>query len=101
MFYLGRYPLRRAASRVGADTRLQELSGLSDAQAQQTRLADKSDVCINILNSYIRALKSPSSVQYAISTLLDKQLLTYDDQGRTKIYSLSDRFLSMWLSRTY
>ncbi|MBR5159818.1 MAG: hypothetical protein IKW84_09605 [Bacteroidaceae bacterium] len=46
-------------------------------------------------------LKSPSSVQYAISTLLDKQLLTYDDQGRTKIYSLSDRFLSMWLSRTY
>ena len=47
------------------------------------------------------ALKSPSSVQYAISTLLDKQLLTYDDQGRTKIYSLSDRFLSMWLSRTY
>lgn len=47
------------------------------------------------------ALKSPSSVQYAISTLLDKQLLTYDDQGRTKIYSLSDRFLSIWLSRTY
>lgn len=47
------------------------------------------------------ALKSPSSVQYAISTLLDKQLLTYDDQGRTKIYSLSDRFLSMWLSHTY
>ena len=49
------------------------------------------------------ALKSPSSVQYAISTLLDKQLLTYDDQGRgrTKVYSLSDRFLGMWLSRTY
>ena len=47
------------------------------------------------------ALKSPSSVQYAIRNLLDKQLLTYDDQGRTKIYSLSDRFLSMWLSRTY
>ncbi len=47
------------------------------------------------------ALKSPSSVQYAISTLLDKQLLTYDNQGRTKAYSISDRFLGMWLSRTY
>ena len=47
------------------------------------------------------SLKSPSSVQYAITTLLDKQLLTYDNQGRAKVYSLSDRFLGMWLSRTY
>ena len=50
-----------AASLQGADTRLQELNGLADAQTQQTRLADKSDVCINILESYIRALKSVSS----------------------------------------
>lgn len=50
-----------AASLQGADTRLQELNGLADAQSQQNRLADKSDVCINILESYIRALKSVTS----------------------------------------
>ena len=47
------------------------------------------------------ALKSPSSVQYAITTLLDNQILTYEQQGRTKIYSLEDRFLEMWIRRTY
>lgn len=47
------------------------------------------------------ALKSPSSVQYAISTLLEKQLLTYQDEGRTKKYSVSDRFMEMWISKTY
>lgn len=47
------------------------------------------------------ALKSPSSVQYAINTLLDKQLLTYQNQERTKIYSIADRFLEMWICRTY
>ena len=47
------------------------------------------------------ALKSPSSVQYAISTLLEKQLLTYEILERTKAYSVSDRFLEMWISRTY
>ena len=46
-------------------------------------------------------LKSPSSVQYAISTLLDKQLLTYHNEGRTKVYRVSDRFLEMWICRTY
>lgn len=47
------------------------------------------------------ALKSPSSVQYAISTMLDKQLLTYQNEERTKTYSVSDRFLEMWISKTY
>lgn len=47
------------------------------------------------------ALKSPSSVQYAISALLEKQLLTYQDEGRTKKYSVSDRFMEMWISKTY
>ena len=46
-------------------------------------------------------LKSPSSVQYAISTLLEKQLLTYQNEGRTKIYCVADRFLEMWIRRTY
>jgi len=47
------------------------------------------------------ALKSPSSVQHAINTLLEKQLLTYQNEGRTKTYSISDRFLEMWICRTY
>ena len=47
------------------------------------------------------ALKSPSSVQYAISILLEKQLLTYQNQGRTKVFCLSDRFMEMWICRTY
>ncbi len=47
------------------------------------------------------ALKSPSSVQYAISALLEKQLLTYENEGRTKFYSVSDRFLEMWICKSY
>jgi DNA-binding transcriptional ArsR family regulator len=47
------------------------------------------------------ALKSPSSVQYAITTLLENQILTYEQESRTKIYSLEDRFLEMWVRRRY
>ena len=47
------------------------------------------------------ALKSPSSVQYAVSTLLDSQMITYEDEGRTKVYSVSDRFLEYWLKLKY
>lgn len=47
------------------------------------------------------ALKSASSVQYAISTLLEDQLLTYEDNGRSKIYSVADRFLGYWIRRNY
>ena len=47
------------------------------------------------------ALKSPSSVQYAISLLLERQLLTYQSGERAKIYSIADRFLEMWIRRTY
>ena len=47
------------------------------------------------------ALKSPSSVQYAISMLLERQLLTYQNEERTKVYSVADRFLEKWICRTY
>ncbi|MBQ9222821.1 MAG: ATP-binding protein [Prevotella sp.] len=47
------------------------------------------------------ALKSPSSVQYAIAALLGKQLLTYQNIQRTKVYSVSDRFLEMWICKVY
>lgn len=53
--------LMYAASLQGTETHIQELNGLADAVAQQNRLAEKSDVCINILESYIRALKSVTS----------------------------------------
>ena len=47
------------------------------------------------------ALRSASSVQYAISTLLEDQLITYEDNGRTKIYSVADRFLGYWIRKNY
>ena len=47
------------------------------------------------------ALKSPSSVQYALSTLLDAQLITYEDDKKTKVYSVADRFMEMWIVKTY
>ena len=46
-------------------------------------------------------LKSPSSVQFAISTLLDKQLLTYQNADRSKVYSVADKFLEKWICNTY
>lgn len=47
------------------------------------------------------SLKSPSSVQYAIRTLLESQLITYKDEGKVKVYSVSDRFFEEWIRRTY
>lgn len=47
------------------------------------------------------SLQSPSSVQNAIKTLLNLQIITWQPSGRTKIYSISDRFLQMWLVRRY
>ena len=47
------------------------------------------------------SLQSPSSVQNAIRNLLKLQMITYQQRGKTKIYSISDRFLQMWISRKY
>lgn len=47
------------------------------------------------------ALSSASSVQYAITTLLEDQLLTYGDDGKTKVYSVADRFLGYWIRKNY
>lgn len=47
------------------------------------------------------SLQSPSSVQNAIRHLLKYQMITYQQDGRTKIYSVSDRFLQMWIVKTY
>lgn len=47
------------------------------------------------------SLQSPSAVQNAIRTLLNLQMITYRQDGRTKVYSVSDRFLQMWMVRIY
>mgnify|MGYP003503824847 FL=1 len=47
------------------------------------------------------SLQSPSAVQNAIRNLLNLQMITYRQDGRTKVYSVSDRFLQMWIVRKY
>lgn len=50
-----------AASLHGTEPHIQELNGLADAVSEQSRFADMADVCISILDSYVRALRSVSS----------------------------------------
>lgn len=47
------------------------------------------------------SLQSPSAVQNAIRNLLNLQMITYRQDGRTKVYSVSDRFLQMWIVKKY
>jgi len=35
------------------------------------------------------------------TVVLEKQFLTYTNAERTKIYSVADKFLEMWICRTY
>lgn len=53
--------LMYAASLSSTEARIEDLNGFADAQAQLSRLAKQSDVCVNILESYVRALRSISS----------------------------------------
>lgn len=39
--------------------------------------------------------------QGALRTLLNLQMVTYRQEGRTKVYSVSDRFLQMWIVKKY
>lgn len=47
------------------------------------------------------ALKSPSSVQYAVAQLLERQLITYENEGRGKVFSVTDRFFQEWIRKVY
>ena len=47
------------------------------------------------------SLQSPSAVQNAIRILLNLQMIIYRQNGRTKVYSISDRFLQMWIVGRY
>jgi hypothetical protein len=50
-----------AASLSSADARVAELNGLALSSSDLARLSEKADVCVSILESYIRALKSLSN----------------------------------------
>lgn len=47
------------------------------------------------------SLTSPSSVQNALRTLVERGFVTYESSGRSKIYSLSDRYLELWVKKIY
>lgn len=47
------------------------------------------------------ALQSPSSVQYALKQLLDKGFLTFETDGKRKLYSVEDRFFALWIQQVY
>ena len=47
------------------------------------------------------SLQSPGTVQNAIRNLLKLQILTYRQEGKKKVYSVSDRFFQIWLKTKY
>ena len=53
--------LMYAASFSSADARVSELNGLALGMAEQGRLSSKADLCMDIMASYIRALRSLSN----------------------------------------
>ena len=53
--------LMYAASLSGAEARVAELNGVALGASEFGRLSEKADVCVGILESYIRALKSLSN----------------------------------------
>lgn len=53
--------LMYAASLSSADARVAELNGVALEASDLARLSEKADVCVSILESYIRALKSLSN----------------------------------------
>ena len=53
--------LMYTASLTTTEPHIRDLNGLADSQAELSRLADKADVGVKILDSYIRALRSISS----------------------------------------
>lgn len=47
------------------------------------------------------ALSSPSSAQKAIAKLLENQLITYSIQNGEKEFIVTDKFLELWIRKTY
>lgn len=83
---------------------LTQLSLLNYTQ-KETLIAIAKDTAASEVTSaaFVRrhSLQSPSAVQNAIRNLLNLQMITYRQEGRTKVYSVSDRFLQMWIVKKY
>lgn len=83
---------------------LTQLSLLNYAQ-KETLIAIAKDVKAYEITSVAfvkkHSLQSPSSVQNAVRHLLKLQMITYSVDGNTKVYSVSDRFLLMWIAGMY
>ena len=83
---------------------LSQLSLLNYTQ-KETLIAIAKDVKASEITSvgFIKrhALQSPSSVQNAVKNLLKLQMITYQQSGKTKVYTISDRFLQMWIDQKY
>jgi len=47
------------------------------------------------------SLTSPSSVQNALRILVDRDIVTYNSNVRSKEYSISDRYFALWLKKSY
>ena len=83
---------------------LTQLSLLNYAQ-KETLIAIAKDVKAYEITSVAfvkkHSLQSPSSVQNAVRHLLKLQMITFNIAGNTKVYSISDRFLGMWIAKKY
>lgn len=83
---------------------LSQMSLLNYAQ-KETLIAISKDIKAPEVTSvsFIRrhSLQSPSSVQNAIKNLLKLQIITFQNDGKKKIYSVADRFLQMWINQKY
>ena len=73
------------------------------SQRAKIAIAKESEASEVTSAAFVRkhSLQSPSAVQNAIRNLLNLQMITYRQDGRTKVYSVSDRFLQMWIVRKY
>lgn len=60
-------------------------------------------VCHPTSGAFVKkhALGSPSSVQKALATLLDLQLITFQVIEEEKAYFVADKYLDYWLRKTY
>lgn len=83
---------------------LTQLSLLNYTQ-KETLIAISKEIKASEVTSaaFIRkhSLQSSSSVQNAIRNLLKLQMITYQQNGKTKTYSVADRFLQIWINNKY
>ena len=82
----------------------EQLSVLTTAQKQVLlAVAKTGTVSRPTSGEFIKknSLTSSSSVQKALLTLLDLQIITYQVKDSKKVYSVADKFLEIWLRKTY